>query len=75
MTWLAQWFRADFTLTKRMIGILMVIAGILGCIAIFAFDTLSGGDQFGPSQKLALLVASATLVVGLSLIPLGNTPA
>ena len=75
MTWFKQFFSEDFTLTKRIIGLLMTILGIVGCLGIFVFDAISGGDQFGPSQKLALLAAVATLIVGLSLIPLGSDPA
>lgn len=75
MNWLKQVFGEDFTLTKRMIGILMVIVGMMGCASIFAFDAISGGDQFGPSQKLALFGAMATLFIGASLIPLGDSPA
>ncbi len=75
MNWLQQLLSPNYTLTKRLIGVLMVVAGVLGFIAIFAFDAISGGDQFGPSQKLALLGAVATFFVGLSLIPLGDTPA
>jgi hypothetical protein len=67
----------NFTLTKRLLGILMLSAGILGFAAILMIDILDVGRQggIGPSQQLALGAMAALALVGLSLIPLGNTPA
>jgi hypothetical protein len=73
MLW--RWLAEDFTLSKRGLGILLAVAGIVGIIGVIVFDALTGGDQFGPAQQLALGGAGLALAVGLSLIPLGDEPA
>jgi hypothetical protein len=64
-------------LTKRQLGFLFILAGFGGAAALFAVD-LVGAGQFagiGPAQRLALGGAAACVLIGLSLIPLGNRPA
>lgn len=70
-------FSRDFTISKRLLGILLLLAGIIGFIAIFAIDLLDVGREggIGPAQRLALGGCVALAVLGLTLIPLGNTPA
>ena len=67
----------SFTLTKRLLGILMLSAGIVGFAAILMIDILDVGRQggIGPSQQLALGAMAGLALIGLSLVPLGNTPA
>jgi lipopolysaccharide export LptBFGC system permease protein LptF len=44
---------------------------------MFAIDILGAGQfrGIGPAQRQALLVAALAIVLGLSLLPLGNRPA
>lgn len=68
--------RNDFTFTKRQLGLLMVVIGILGIGGLLAIDLLSPGREggIGPAQRLALGLMGMTVLLGLSLIPLGNQP-
>ena len=64
-------------LTKRQLGIFMAAVGILAFGAILAVDILDVGREggIGPAQAFALLVSATVTVIGLTLIPLGDTPA
>lgn len=54
----------------------MTLVGVLALMGVFGFDAITGGDgTLGPSQKLALIASILTLLVGITLIPLGNEPA
>ncbi len=63
--------------TKRQLGIILVGSGIIGAVAILAVDVIGAGDfqGLGPAQRLALLGAGIVVLVGLSLLPLGDKPA
>jgi hypothetical protein len=69
--------RNDFTFTKRQIGFLLLIGGILAFAGIIGIDVLDAGREggIGPAQQLALVVSAAAVLLGLSLIPLGDDPA
>jgi hypothetical protein len=69
--------RNDFTFTKRQIGLILLIVGVLGAIGLLALDFIGGGREggFGPAQRAGLMVMVLTALLGLSLIPLGNEPA
>ncbi len=64
-------------LTKRQLGILLFVCGSLGVTAIIVMDRLNMGREggIGPAQTAALVVLAALALLGLSLIPLGNSPA
>ena len=68
---------ADFTFTKRQIGILLLLAGIAGFAGILAIDVLNVGREggIGPAQKAGLALCVAMAILGATLIPLGDTPA
>ncbi len=71
-------FSLSFTMNKRHLGILMCILGGATGLVVLGFDRLGLSDPqagFGPSQQLGLVFAAASLLMGLSLIPLGNAPA
>lgn len=64
-------------MSKRQLGLLFILLGILLAIALFAADLL-GASQFGgigPMQRLGLLGAIALVILGLTLLPLGDRPA
>ncbi|MCA9960331.1 MAG: hypothetical protein R3E31_25225 [Chloroflexota bacterium] len=64
-------------MTKRQLGMLLIALGLMGAIGTFVVDWLGAG-QFqgvGPAQRLALLAAGLIVLVGLTLLPLGDKPA
>jgi len=69
--------RQEFTVTKRQLGIFLALFGAVSFLAILAIDIVDIGRQggIGPAQSLALLLMLATVVIGLTLIPLGDAPA
>ena len=64
-------------ISKRQLGAGLAILGALGGLGILAVDLLEAGRQggIGPAQGLALLLMLALIIVGLSLLPLGDAPA
>lgn len=70
-------FRSDFTFSKRQLGLLLFIGGILGVLALLGLDLVGGGREggIGPAQSLAIIVMGIAAVIGLSLIPLCDDPA
>lgn len=69
--------RNDFTLSKRQLGLLLIIGGVAGFAAILGIDILDAGREggIGPAQQIALGLMIVLALVGLTLIPLGKTPA
>ncbi len=65
------------TLTKRQLGILLLAAGLLGFVGIIAIDLVDIGREggIGPAQRIALGLMIALALLGLTLIPLKDTPA
>lgn len=70
-------FSDTFTISKRLLGILMTLGGIVGIAGLFALDALRNSEdaQIGPAQQLAFVLLIAIVVIGISLIPLGKRPA
>jgi hypothetical protein len=64
-------------MTKRQLGILFIALGITAVLALFALDFIRAGQYqgIGPAQKQAMLAAGLAVLVGLTLLPLGNRPA
>lgn len=69
--------RNDFTLSKRLLGLLLIVAGVAGFVAILAIDVLDAGREggIGPAQRIALGLMVAMALAGLTLLPLGDQPA
>ncbi len=63
--------------TKRQLGLLFIVLGVGAAAGLFAIDLLGAGQfqGIGPAQRRALLAAGAAVLLGLSLLPLGNKPA
>jgi hypothetical protein len=73
---LKHFFSPEFTFSKRLLGAVMLIGGVLGCVALIAFDLIRQSDHgIGPAQRNAMLVLGAAALVGLTLIPLGKREA
>jgi len=64
-------------ITKRMVGIALVVAGVIGLAAVAAVDLLGAGkwNGLGPAQRQAMVACAFASLVGLSLVPLGDRPA
>jgi hypothetical protein len=67
----------SFTVSKRLLGALMVIGGAAGLIGLLALDFVRGtlDSGFGPAQQAAIAACALLVVVGLTLLPLGKRPA
>ncbi len=67
----------DFTFSKRLLGVLLLLVGVIGFIGIFAVDVIDVGREggIGPAQRIALGVCAALALLGLTLIPLGKAKA
>ena len=64
-------------MTKRQLGWWLSGGGLLAALAILSLDVLAPGREggFGPSQRAALAFAIIVILIGLSLLPLGDDPA
>lgn len=71
-----RFFSPEFTFSKRLLGLVLVIGGVLGCAALIAYDLIRQSDQgIGPAQRAAMIVLGAAALLGLTLIPLGKAEA
>ena len=63
--------------TKRQLGILVAVVGVVGSVAIFAVDRLGAGEWsgFGPLQQIGLGLGVVLLATGLILVRVGDRPA
>ena len=70
-------FSRDYTVTKRHLGIALTAISIVGTLVVLAIDVFQVGRHggIGPAQALALFIMVVLLIVGLTLIPLGDAPA
>ncbi len=64
-------------ITKRQLGLLLLVGGLVGFCAILAVDIVDVGREggIGPAQTVALIAMALAALVGLSLLPLGDAPA
>jgi hypothetical protein len=64
-------------ITKRQLGYGFTAVGLALALGPFLLDLVraSAYGGIGPAQQLALQIGLALLLLGLSLIPLGNKPA
>ncbi len=62
-------------LTKRQLGIVLLIAGIVGFIGVIAIDIIDVGREggIGPAQQIALGLMLFLALIGLTLLPFKNT--
>ena len=70
-------FRWDHPITKRQLGILLLLGGVLGFVAVLSVDILDVGREggIGLAQGFALSVCVVVAVIGATLIRLGDRPA
>ena len=71
-----RFFLLEFTFSKRLLGVILVVVGVLGCLGLIAFDIIRQSDQgIGPAQRAGMLMLGAAALIGLTLIPLGKAEA
>ena len=66
-----------FMITKKQLGIGFILLGTLAIVGSFVVD-LAGAGNFqgvGPAQRVALIAAGGLILLGLTLLPLGDRPA
>jgi hypothetical protein len=70
-------FGEDFTFSKKQLGILCVVLGVAGLLAVLSIDILDAGREggIGPAQRIAIGLTILLTLIGLTLIPLGDDPA
>lgn len=67
----------NFTMSKRQLGLVLLIGGVVGFIGLLALDLIGGGREggIGPAQRAALILMAGIALFGATLIPLGDKPA
>lgn len=69
-------FSLDFTFSKRLLGIVLIMAGVLGNGAMIAWDIVRQSEHgVGPQQKAAMIALAVGAAIGLTLLPLGRAKA
>ena len=64
-------------ITKRILGLGFASVGLLATLGLLALAFIRPSDftGIGPAQLIGLIVSTAVLLLGLSLIPFGDDPA
>jgi len=64
-------------ITKQHLGILLLAAGLVAVAGVLAVDMLGAGqfNGIGPAQRWALVASGLVVLLGATLIPLGDRPA
>lgn len=64
-------------ISKRQLGLLFIFLGVVAAAGMFAIDMVGAGQfqGIGPAQRHGLIVATIVIIVGLTLLPLGDRPA
>jgi hypothetical protein len=65
----------DWTITKRHLGLALIVAGVVGATGVVVLDALRRSNDFGPAQQFALIGCLALAALGGTLLPLGDHPA
>lgn len=67
----------NIVITKRLLGVGLVLAGLAGIVGSIGVDLIGAGQfgGFGPTQQRAAAACILFMIVGGTLIPLGNRPA
>ena len=71
-----DFLREDFTFTKRHLGVLLLVTGVIILAAMAAAEVFSSTSTgIGTMQRLGFLIGGVSAAVGLTLLPLGSRPA
>ncbi len=62
---------------KRQLGYIIIALGVLAIVGSFVNDLIGAGNfqGIGPTQRLAIFGAIGVILLGASLLPLGDRPA
>jgi purine-cytosine permease-like protein len=64
-------FSPEFTFTKRLLGLHLIIVGVAGNAVMIGWDLVRQSEHgIGPQQKAAMIVLAVGVVIGLTLLPL-----
>jgi hypothetical protein len=74
MQTISEFISKPFVATKRLLGIGFILlgGGAIGGMLALNLLGLSQYSGIGPTQQKAMLAAAVAIVVGISLLPLGN---
>jgi hypothetical protein len=73
---LRDFLSEDFTFTKRHLGVMLLVAGVMIVVVMAAGELfVSTSSGIGIMQRLGFLVGGVSAAVGLTLLPLGSRPA
>lgn len=76
INWLRALLRDDFTITKRHLGRALLALSAIIVLRIIIGELLNPALRgIGPMQIMSMVIAALCLLVGLTLLPLGNRPA
>lgn len=75
-TKLSAWASDRYTPSKRHIGLLCILIGVLGFIVLVSLDQITGNTVggYGPSQRVGIGTMIGLVLLGLTLLPLGDDP-
>ena len=64
-------------ITKRQLGIIIILLTLLGIVGLVGVDLVGAGEWsgFGPLQQIGIGLGSVAIVTGIILIFLGKRPA
>jgi hypothetical protein len=64
-------------MTKRMVGVALILGGAVFAAVVIGVDLIGAGnmDGIGPAQRFAMGAAVGIILVGITLVPLGDRPA
>lgn len=76
---LKKWGRAilspTFTLSKRQVGILLSFWGFISGIGTLIYDAIRENNDFGTTQQAIVALSFGAILLGLTMIPLGDESA
>jgi hypothetical protein len=73
---LQRFLSEDFTFTKRHLGLVLLVAGVIVLVMMLAAEVFSSAPTgIGTMQKLGIGAGILSLTSGLTLLPLGDRPA
>ncbi len=77
IVFLRHFFSLEASVTKRQLGIILLVVGVGAFVGILAIDVVGAGREggIGPAQQAALIGMAFIALLGATLIPLGDKPA
>ncbi len=71
-----RWLSDDFTLSKRHLGVLMIVVGVMLAWGMLALELVSSSvPGLGAMQWMGIVGGGGSVVIGVTLLPLGDQAA